>query len=221
MPGMYREGEYDIAGTIVGWWTSNARWFARSPGRHADWSALGRTAHQRLFAREKVLFDTMGLKTTSRLPELRLTLGDELLRVHKNYQPAIASIRPGRSTPRPTSPEEASSTTCPACCPRTVRQIFAVVPGGVRRSFKSSSVVGTSARSKCIRFLTWASDGLIVPKKHEAEVARKTRWSRCWGVVEGPGLLRWYNAQPDRSKSGRKFQRHSPGCVSGAVQVSR
>ena len=51
--------------------------------------------HQRLFARATGSSSSMGLKTTSRLPELRLTLGDELLRVHKNYQPAIASIRHG------------------------------------------------------------------------------------------------------------------------------
>ena len=37
----------------------------------------------------------MGLKTSSRLPELRLTLGEELLRVHRNYQPLIASLPAG------------------------------------------------------------------------------------------------------------------------------
>ena len=52
-----------------------------SDGLHTNGYSLAR----------RVLFESMGLKTTSRLPELRLTLGDELLRVHKNYQPAIAS----------------------------------------------------------------------------------------------------------------------------------
>ena len=30
---------------------------------------------------------------------------------------------------------------------------------------------------------------LIVPKKHEAEVARKTRGRVAWGVVEGPRVV--------------------------------
>ena len=37
----------------------------------------------------------MSLKTSSRLPELRLTIGEELLRVHRNYQPLISSLPAG------------------------------------------------------------------------------------------------------------------------------
>ena len=41
------------------------------------------------------LFKNLGLKTSSRLPELRRTLGEELRRVHTNYQPLLASLAPG------------------------------------------------------------------------------------------------------------------------------
>ena len=128
----------------------------------------------------------MGLKTTSRLPELRLALGDELLRVHKNYQPAIASFDRERSTPRPISPAEASSTTCLACCPRTVRPIFAVVPGGPP-IFKIIQRGGdVSALEMYQVFNMGIGMVLIVPKKHEAEVAHKTHGRVVGEIVEGP-----------------------------------
>jgi phosphoribosylformylglycinamidine cyclo-ligase len=37
----------------------------------------------------------MGLEPSARLPGLRRSLGDELLRVHPNYQPALASLPSG------------------------------------------------------------------------------------------------------------------------------
>jgi phosphoribosylformylglycinamidine cyclo-ligase len=43
----------------------------------------------------KVLFDQMGLKLTSKLDGVKGTLADELLRVHRNYQPALAKIPHG------------------------------------------------------------------------------------------------------------------------------
>ncbi len=57
-----------------------------SNGLHASGFSLAR----------KVLLGTMGLKVSSRLPKLRLPPGEELLRVHKNYQPPMASLPTGR-----------------------------------------------------------------------------------------------------------------------------
>ena len=88
----YREGEYDIAGTIVGV-VDRPKMLDGSRVRPGDTliGLLSDGLHTNGYSlARRVLFETMGLKTTSRLPELRLTLGDELLRVHKNYQPAIA-----------------------------------------------------------------------------------------------------------------------------------
>ena len=180
-----------------------------STGRHADWPALGRTAYQRLFAREKGLFDTMGLKTSSRLPELRLALGDELLRVHKNYQPAIAAIRPGTVNAAAHITGGGLIDNLPRVLPKTVRPIFAVVPGGCRRSSKSFSVVGTSARSKCIRFLTWASDGADRAEEARGRGRAQNPWSRCWGdrrglPNRGVNLTRSRSGTPNRIASGAR-----------------
>jgi phosphoribosylformylglycinamidine cyclo-ligase len=43
----------------------------------------------------KVLFDTMKLKPSTKLPSPSKSVGEELLRVHRNYQPLLASLPDG------------------------------------------------------------------------------------------------------------------------------
>jgi len=97
MPGMYRDGEYDLAGTVVGLVERSRIWDGsrvcpgdcvvglRSNGLHTNGYSLAR----------QVLFDAMGLKPSSRLTGLRGTLAHELLKVHKNYQPLLAALPNG------------------------------------------------------------------------------------------------------------------------------
>ena len=97
MPGMYQEGEYDLAGTIVGV-VDRARMLDGTKVRPGDvivgLPSNGLHTNGYSLAR-KVLLGTMGLKVSARLPELRLPLGEELLRVHRNYQPLMASLPAG------------------------------------------------------------------------------------------------------------------------------
>lgn len=96
MPGMYQEGEYDLAGTIVGV-VDRPRMLDGSKVRAGDvllgLPSNGLHTNGYSLARE-VLFGTMGLKISSKLPGVRGTVGAELLRVHKNYQPLMASLPP-------------------------------------------------------------------------------------------------------------------------------
>jgi phosphoribosylformylglycinamidine cyclo-ligase len=122
MPGMYRKGEYDLAGCIVGVVDRAKMIDGRkikpgdvvlgllSNGLHTNGYSLAR----------KILFEKMRLKPNARLPgsttepagaERRrresprgltsrgasqsTTVGAELLRVHKNYQPMLAKIPNG------------------------------------------------------------------------------------------------------------------------------
>jgi len=97
MPGIYQAGEYDLAGTIVGVVDRRRMLDAESvkpgdvliglpsSGLHTNGYSLAR----------KVLFDEMRLRPGARLPELSLPLGEELLRVHRNYQPLLASLPQG------------------------------------------------------------------------------------------------------------------------------
>jgi phosphoribosylformylglycinamidine cyclo-ligase len=97
MPGMYQPGEYDLAGTIVGV-VDRARLIDGSRIRPGDvilgMESNGLHTNGYTLAR-KVLFEQMGLKLTSRLPGVKGTLADELLRVHRNYQPALAKLPQG------------------------------------------------------------------------------------------------------------------------------
>ncbi len=99
MPGMYAPGEYDLAGTIVGV-VDRPKLLDGSRIRPGDivlgLDSNGLHTNGYTLAR-KVLFDQMGLKLTSKLDGVRGTLADELLRVHRNYQPLLASLMDSQS----------------------------------------------------------------------------------------------------------------------------
>jgi phosphoribosylformylglycinamidine cyclo-ligase len=97
MPGMYRKGEYDLAGCIVGV-VERAKIIdgreikagdvilgLQSNGLHTNGYSLAR----------EILLRKMRLKVGSRLPGCSNTVGEELLRAHKNYQPLLAKIPSG------------------------------------------------------------------------------------------------------------------------------
>ena len=93
MPGMYREGEYDLAGCIVGV-VDRARIVDGSKIRPGD-AILGLESnglHTNGYSlARRILFEKMRLKVRSRLPGSATTVGQELLRVHKNYAPILAN----------------------------------------------------------------------------------------------------------------------------------
>jgi phosphoribosylformylglycinamidine cyclo-ligase len=94
MPGFYRAGEYDLSGTIIGVVEKSLMLDGKaigpgdaviglaSSGLHTNGYSLAR----------KIFFKQMRLKPRSYLPELRNTIGDELLRVHVSYGLLIQSL---------------------------------------------------------------------------------------------------------------------------------
>ncbi len=94
MPGMYRKGEYDLAGCIVGVVdrtkmidgsrikSGDVILGLASNGLHTNGYSLAR----------KILLEKMRLKLDARVDGLSNSLGDELLRTHKNYQPLLAKL---------------------------------------------------------------------------------------------------------------------------------
>jgi phosphoribosylformylglycinamidine cyclo-ligase len=97
MPGMYRTGEYDLAGCIVGV-VDRPKIIDGSKIKPGD-VVLGLTSnglHTNGYSlARKILFEKMRLKPSSRLPGSTITVGKELLRVHKNYQPLLAKVPAG------------------------------------------------------------------------------------------------------------------------------
>jgi phosphoribosylformylglycinamidine cyclo-ligase len=97
LPGMYRKREYDLAGCIIAVVERSKIIDGKnirpgdvilglaSNGLHTNGYSLAR----------KILFDRMRLKVSSRLPGWKTTVGAELLRVHKNYQPLLSKVPSG------------------------------------------------------------------------------------------------------------------------------
>jgi phosphoribosylformylglycinamidine cyclo-ligase len=94
MPGFYQAGEYDVSGTIVGVVDQHKMLDGKSirpgdaiigiasSGLHTNGYSLAR----------QILFDRMRLEPQSRLPELRGTVGEELLKVHVSYGPLVQRL---------------------------------------------------------------------------------------------------------------------------------
>ncbi len=94
MPGLYANGEYDLAGFIVGAVERKHMLTGAaiqpgdvvlglpSNGLHTNGYSLAR----------RVLFEAAGHAMDARLPELTQTLADELLKVHKSYLAPITAL---------------------------------------------------------------------------------------------------------------------------------
>jgi len=94
---LYRQGEYDLAGCIVG---------VVDRGKIIDGSKIkpgdvilglpsnGLHTNGYSLAR-KILFEKMKLRMGSHLPRSTTVVGHELLRVHRNYQPLLAKAPKG------------------------------------------------------------------------------------------------------------------------------
>jgi phosphoribosylformylglycinamidine cyclo-ligase len=91
MPGFYADGEYDIAGFIVGV-VDRARLVDGSGIRPGDavvgLPSVGLHTNGYSLAR-KVFFDVSGWTAETHVPELGLRVGEELLKPHPNYEPVL------------------------------------------------------------------------------------------------------------------------------------
>src|SRR3954469_14218978 len=94
MPGFYSPGEYDLSGTIVGVVEKSKMLDGKSirpgdvvlgiqsSGLHTNGYSLAR----------KILFEDLKLQPDSRLPELKNTIGAELLKVHVSYWTLVQDL---------------------------------------------------------------------------------------------------------------------------------
>jgi len=95
MPGFYAPGEYDVSGTIVGVVEKSRMLNGQktvkagdavigigSSGLHTNGYSLAR----------KIFFEQLKLKPHSHLPELKNTIGAELLKVHVSYGPLVQAL---------------------------------------------------------------------------------------------------------------------------------
>jgi phosphoribosylformylglycinamidine cyclo-ligase len=94
MPGMYKDGEYDVAGCIIGAVEKKMMITGErlkpgdvllglpSTGLHTNGYSLAR----------KLLFDIGGYTVATKVAELGCTVGEELLKVHRSYRKPIQAL---------------------------------------------------------------------------------------------------------------------------------
>lgn len=95
MPGFYQKGEYDVSGTIVGIVEKSRMLNGQKTVRLGDAvigiASSGLHTNGYSLAR-KIFFEQLKFKPTSRVPELKNTIGDELLKVHVSYGPLVQKL---------------------------------------------------------------------------------------------------------------------------------
>jgi len=92
MPGVYKPGELDLAGTIVG--VVEREEIIDGSAIEAGDVLLGLASnglHTNGYSLVRKVFDQVPLHT--KVPELGTTLGDELLRIHRSYLAPVESLR--------------------------------------------------------------------------------------------------------------------------------
>lgn len=94
LPGMYRPGEYDLAGIIVGVVEEHdipdgSR--VRAGDRILGLASTGLHTNGYSLAR-KLIFETAGLQHTDTLPGTTETVADALLAVHRSYVPSVLPL---------------------------------------------------------------------------------------------------------------------------------
>ncbi|MDX2081337.1 MAG: phosphoribosylformylglycinamidine cyclo-ligase [Terrimicrobiaceae bacterium] len=189
MPGMYRAGEYDVAGTIVGVVDrpklidgsrvrpGDALIGLRGNGLHTNGYSLAR----------KVLLEQMGLSLSKSAPGMKSTLGKELLRVHPNYQPLLASLPTGlvRGAAHITGGgllDNLPRVLPEGCRARILKHSWRVPP-----IFDLIRYGGNVPEAEMFQvFNMGIGMVLIVPAARAAETVRLTRGQIIGGIVEGP-----------------------------------
>ena len=94
MPGLYQEGTYDLAGTIVGVVEADRAIHGDAivPGDVLlGYASTGLHTNGYTLAR-RVIFDRLGLKLDDQLDQTGGTVGEALLAVHRSYRRSIAPV---------------------------------------------------------------------------------------------------------------------------------
>ncbi len=96
MPGVYGDGEYDIVGTVVGV-VERKKILSGEAIRPGD-SLVGLASsgpHTNGYSLlRKIFFDDLDMKVDERLPRSRQSLGQALLKPHRNYSVVLRSLLP-------------------------------------------------------------------------------------------------------------------------------
>ncbi len=192
MPGMYRTREYDLAGCIVGVVDRKAMIDGSrikpgdailglaSNGLHTNGYSLAR----------QVLLEQMGLTLDAKLHGLKQSLGNELLRTHKNYQPLLATV------PREQLHGLAHITggglidNLPRVLPKTCDAVIDTTSWRVPPIFRLIEKHGKIALEEMYQVFNMGIGMVAIGNNGAPEVARKLKAKRIGRIEAGSGITR-------------------------------
>ena len=193
MPGMYQPGEYDLCGTIVGI-VDRSKMIDGSRIQEGD-AILGLAAnglHTNGYSlARKVLFETMKLTPESRLPEVAKSLGDELLRVHRNYQPLVSSLPQGVVKGLAHITGGGLVDNLPRVLPKTCDAVIDTGLWKVPAIFEHIRSGGRVDRAEMYQVFNMGVGMVVIVAERDARVVLKhTRGRRIGRVESGAGIVR-------------------------------
>ncbi|MDQ6913015.1 MAG: phosphoribosylformylglycinamidine cyclo-ligase [Verrucomicrobiota bacterium] len=193
MPGMYRQGEYDLAGCIVGV-VDRAKMIDGSRIKSGDvilgLPSNGLHTNGYSLAR-KILFQTMRLKLSAKLPDLNLSLGEELLRTHKNYQPSLSSIPTNQLHGLAHITGGGLIDNLPRILPKNRDAVIDTKSWSVPRIFKILSENGKVAREEMYQVFNMGMGMVaIVSASDSKQLAKRLRAKIIGRVEPGSGVTR-------------------------------
>lgn len=190
MPGMYNRGEYDLAGTIVGV-VDRAKMLdgskivpgdiiigLPSTGLHTNGYSLARD----------ILFRRMKLKPDSKVEGLSGTIGEELLKVHRNYQPLMAKIPQLKGAAHITGGGLVDN--LPRVLPKNCNAEIRTGSWKVPAIFQILEKQGKVPREEMYQvFNMGIGMTLIVSKNDAADVLKQSKGKRIGEIVAGQGKV--------------------------------
>ena len=193
MPGMYHPGEYDLVGTIIGV-VDKPKMIdgARIRAGDAIIGLLANGLHTNGYTlARKVLFEQMGLKPGAKLAGVRGTLADELLRVHRNYQPLLATLPHGIVKGLAHITGGGLVDNLPRVLPKTCDAVIDTSAWKTPAIFQHIEKGGGVDHAEMYQVFNMGIGMTIVTAAKDAPaVLRKTKGVVIGGIVKGRGVVR-------------------------------
>jgi phosphoribosylformylglycinamidine cyclo-ligase len=192
MPDMYYEGEYDLAGCIVGIVDrpkildgsrivpSDVLVGLPSSGLHTNGYSLAR----------KVLLHDMRLSLDQKVDGLSKPLGEELLRIHRNYQPTLEAVPSGILKGAAHITGGGLIDNLPRILPATCDALIDTGSWKVPALFRLVQRAGNISTEEMFQvFNMGIGMVLVVSKRHQQEVVALTKGKVIGRITPGSGRV--------------------------------
>jgi phosphoribosylformylglycinamidine cyclo-ligase len=193
MPGMYHPGEYDLAGCIVGA-VDRAQLIDGSRIREGD-IVLGLPSnglHTNGYSlARKILFEKMRLKPSAKVKGINHPLGEELLRIHKNYQPLLTKVPRGIIRGLAHITGGGLIDNLPRILPKNCDAAIKTDSWSVPAIFKLLQTEGGVSRTEMYQVFNMGIGMVVIVSTKDAKaVAQQLKAKQIGNVVHGTGKTR-------------------------------